>query len=160
LLHKTPEGESKINVSFGLPTKGKSMTPLTVLPTIGIILTALFVLYLATNKEAAQRTMWLFPALLSVAFGGFSVFAVVSEGPLGFWAVHSSSVWGNQVWLDLLFAISIAILFAIPQARALGMRPLPWVIFTLCTGCVGLLAMTARILYLRSRNEQTVKATK
>jgi DMSO reductase anchor subunit len=128
------------------------MAPLAVLPTLGIILAPLFVLYLAIDKNASRRNLWLFPALLSVAFGVLTVFAFVNVGPLGFWTLHITNLWGNQVWLDLLFAVSIAVFFALPQARAVGMNPLPWVIFTVCTGCVGLLAMTSRILYLRGRS--------
>jgi hypothetical protein len=132
------------------------MTPLSILPTLGIVLVPLFVLYLALDKNASQRNMWLFPAVLSVAFGVLTIFAFINAGPLGFWTLHMTNLWGNQVVLDLLFAVSIAVFFALPQARAVGMKPLPWVIFTICTGCIGLLAMNSRILYLRGRSEQTV----
>jgi hypothetical protein len=36
-----------------------------------------------------------------------------------------------------------------PRARALGMRPLPWLLLVVCTGSIGLCAMFARVLYLQ-----------
>ncbi|MCX5739995.1 MAG: hypothetical protein NTZ61_16160, partial [Proteobacteria bacterium] len=73
---------------------------------------------------------------------------------LGFWTEHTRNLWGNQIWIDLLSAVGIAWFLIVPQAKALGMRPLPWLVLVACTGCIGFLAMTARLLYLRDRAPQ------
>lgn len=127
------------------------MPTLSVIPTLGVILVPLFALYLAIDKNATERNIWIFPAILSIAFTVLTVIAFINTGPLGFWHLHVADWWGNQVWMDLLFAVSVALFFVIPQARKLGMTILPWVVFTITTGCVGLLAMTARVLYLRGQ---------
>lgn len=127
------------------------MPTLSIIPTLGIILVPLFALYLAFDKNAVKRNIWIFPAILSIAFAVLTVVAFVYTGPLGFWHLHVADWWGNQVWIDLLLAVAIALFFVIPQARTLGMNVLPWVIFTIITGCIGLLAMTARVLYLRDK---------
>ena len=42
----------------------------------------------------------------------------------------------------------------VPRARALGMRPLPWLALIVGTGSVGLLAMAARMLYLQNSTDR------
>lgn len=95
---------------------------------------------------------WLVPAGVCALFTGWSLYAVAVEGPLGFWAVHTVNAWGNQVWFDLLIAISIGWALILPRARAVGMARWPWLAFVLCTGCIGLSAMLARCLYLENRH--------
>jgi hypothetical protein len=73
---------------------------------------------------------------------------VVLEGPLGFWTEHTRNLWGNQVWIDLLFAVGIAWTFILPRARRVGMSMWPWLGVVVATGCVGLGLMVARCLYL------------
>lgn len=124
------------------------MSVLTTLPLLGL---AAFVAFALTVARGATVRTWLFPAGLAVAFGVFSVVVVAAEGPLGFWTVHSQTLWGNQVWLDLLLALGIGWAFLVPRARALGMRPLPWLLAVLLSGGIGLLAMAARVLYLQER---------
>jgi hypothetical protein len=98
------------------------------------------------------RHVWVVPAALSVLFLGFSLAAVLAEGPVGFWGEHTRSLWGNQIWFDLLLAVCIGWYFAVPQAVALGMRLRLWLALILATGCIGFLAMLARMLYLREHS--------
>lgn len=120
----------------------------------------LFVAFLAISALASGwrwKHRWLFPAGLSAVFLMFSALAVVLEGPLGFWDVHVKGFWGNQVWFDLLLAAGIGWSVLLPQARAVRMRPLPWLLLVVLTGSVGLLAMIARLSYLKVRSaEQSV----
>lgn len=110
-----------------------------------------FVAFAARAALAPDRPTapWWAPAALSVAFLAFSLHAMASTGPLGFWTEHTRNAWGNQIWFDLLLAIGIAWTLILPEARALGMRPLPWLALVLATGCIGLLAMLARLTWLR-----------
>ncbi len=94
---------------------------------------------------------WLAAASASVGFFAFSIAAVVTEGPTGFWPEHTQHLWGNQIWFDLLLAMSIAWVFMAREARALQMRTLAWFAFVVATGSVGAMAMLARILYLKDQ---------
>lgn len=120
-----------------------------ILPLLAGIALVVFVLFWLTPGYSIKTTAWIFPAIVSGLFLAWSLFAVVFEGPLGFWPVHTANAWGNQVWFDLLLAAGIALALMVPEARKLGMRPLPWSVLVLCTGSIGLLAMMARLMYLR-----------
>lgn len=101
--------------------------------------------------QSNDRKRWMAPAALSAIFLLFSLVTVVQEGPFGFWAEHTRSFWGNQVWFDLLLGIGTAFLFFARRAKNVGMNVVAWGIFTLATGSIGLLAAVARLLYLESK---------
>lgn len=121
------------------------------IPAAALVVFLLFAGYVVTADGEPIRNRWMFPAAASLAFLLFSLHAMAAEGMFGFWAEHTRNLWGNQIWLDLLLAVGIAWFFVVPQAKALGMRPAPWLALIVCTGCIGLLAMTARLPYLRDR---------
>jgi hypothetical protein len=125
------------------------------LPAIAGGLFILFGLYVATQDDRDMPKIWLFPAALSLLFLLFSLQTIMTEGLFGFWIEHTTrNLWGNQIWFDLLLAIGIGWFFVVPQAKALGMRPLPWLVLIVCTGSIGFLAMIARLLYLQENAEQ------
>ena len=126
-----------------------------VLPAIAIALFIVAALALLLRQDKAQPGNWLVPAGLAALFLGWSLYAVSAEGPFGFWANHTRTAWGNQVWFDLLLAIGCAWALLLPRARAVGMRPVPWLVLILCTGSIGLLAMLARCLFLEHRQSAT-----
>lgn len=96
----------------------------------------------------SSRQAWIIPATLAPIFLAWSLNAVLREGPLGFWPEHVRNAWGNQIWFDLLLGVGTAFALLAPRARAKGMRLAPWFVAIACTGCVGLLAMAARYLFL------------
>jgi hypothetical protein len=110
-----------------------------------------FVGYMFAALGQGFRLSWRVPAFLSVAFFAWSVWAIVAEGPLGFWDVHAGGLWKNQVWFDLLFAVGIGWYLILPRARAEGMNLRLWVFALPLSGCIGFLAMLARLLYLEER---------
>ena len=128
----------------------------TQLPWLAAILFLFFALSVVSGSASPVRRGWLFPAGLSLLYLAFSLYAVAVEGPLGFWTEHTRNLWGNQIWFDLLLAIGIGWFLIAPQAKALGMRLLPWLLLVLCTGSIGFLAMVARLLYLREHPAKTV----
>ncbi|MFZ9395926.1 MAG: hypothetical protein ACO25F_07700 [Erythrobacter sp.] len=87
-------------------------------------------------------------AALLGGFAGLSAVTIWAEGPLGFVANHSANLWGVQVWYDLVIALSVALVFVAPRARAVGMRVPLYVIATGLLGSIGLLAMVARLFWL------------
>ncbi len=130
------------------------MTLFDILPLLAGLATATFVLALALRPHPLGPDAWIGAAILCAAFSGWSLFAILTGGPLGFWVEHTRNAWGVQIWFDLLLAASCALVVMVPQARGLGMRPLPWVVLVICSGAIGLLAMLARILYLKARAPQ------
>ena len=101
------------------------------------------------SGNSSKKSVWLLPAGLCVLFFAWSLAAVIHEGPLGFWPEHTRHLWGNQIWFDLLLSIGVGWALLVPQAKVVNMRPLPWFVLIACTGSIGLLAMFARLLYLR-----------
>jgi hypothetical protein len=125
------------------------MTMATLHAAVALGAAAVFALIVATVTLRRKPTSdWRVPVVLATCFGLFSVATVAVEGPLGFWAEHTRSLWGNQVWIDLLFAVGIAWAFILPRARRVGMSTWPWLGFVVATGCIGLGLMVARCLYL------------
>ncbi|MEL6360996.1 MAG: hypothetical protein AAFR21_07905 [Pseudomonadota bacterium] len=98
-----------------------------------------------------NRRTWQLPLLLLVAFSAWSIFAVVTEGPFGFWPEHIRNNWGNQIWFDLLLALGAAFSLMASRAKQLGMSPLGWLVFICLTGSIGMLAMLTRYLYLSEK---------
>jgi len=107
--------------------------------------------FVVSAKKPAVWPAWTVPAVLTVLFGGYTLWVVAAEGPLGFWQNHVTNLWGLQVWWDLIIAIAVGFFLLQPRARAVGMNPWPWVPVMFCTGSIGLLAMLARMLFLESR---------
>ncbi len=126
-----------------------------VLPIVAGLLFVGVTLTLLARPTSGQGGGWLVPAAFAAAFLGWSLYTVGAEGPLGFWPNHTANAWGNQVWFDLLLAIGTAWALLLPRARAVGMRPLPWLVLIAASGSIGLLAMVARCLMLESKRTQS-----
>ncbi len=118
-----------------------------ILAALGFIAFAL-TLAIAPPRSEPHPNAWMFPATLCVVFLGWTLYALASDGLVAIWQEISRSLWSNQIFIDLLIAAAIALAFLVPEARRLGMKPLPWAI---ATGCIALLAMLARMLFLRAR---------
>jgi hypothetical protein len=126
------------------------MVSTSVLPIVGGVFFVLFGLSTAFGASIKSKNIWILPALLSLAFFALSVQAVIAEGQMGFWEEHTHSVWGNQIWFDLLFAASIGWLFILPRARAANMNLPVWFLAIASSGNIAFLAMVSRLLYLES----------
>jgi len=103
----------------------------------------------AVVSEVRPSKAWILPAVGSLVFFGFSLVAVLQEGPTGFWPEHTRNLWGNQIWFDLLLSVLVGWTLMVPQAKAQGMRPLLWLVLVIATGSIGFLAMLSRLLYLK-----------
>ncbi len=123
------------------------MTLFQILPAIAFAAAAIFVLT-RTGETAPKSGLWRIPAALSALFVAWTAYTIATEGVLLVWTNHSTNAWGNQVWFDLLLAVSISFAALAPMAKRQGMALLPWALFVISTASIGLLAMLARILYL------------
>ena len=132
------------------------MTMLQVLPVLAYAGCVGTIIAIATGSSVSDRTRWLIPAVLGVAFILFSLFQVSQDGIVQFWINHTTDLTGNQVWLDLVMAVTIGFYLLAPRARAVGMPLLPWGIAVFATACIALLPMLARVIWLE--NAQNGKA--
>jgi hypothetical protein len=126
------------------------MNFVTLAPAVAV---ATVVAYMLAARPAARPgpLAWVTPALLSAAFLAFSGVTIAREGVFGFWANHTASLWGNQVWFDLLIAVALGWTLLLPRLRAAGLRPAPWLAFVVLTASIGLLALLSRLLWLEAR---------
>jgi uncharacterized membrane protein YhaH (DUF805 family) len=93
---------------------------------------------------------WWVPAFFSAAFLAYSLWPILTLGPLGFWPEHVSDLWSVQIFFDLLCSATVAWALLVPRARAVGMGPWPWLALIAATGSIGVLAMLARVLQRES----------
>lgn len=119
------------------------------LGTLAIALASVAVI--TQHKKHVPWPAWLYPAGLCIVFAAWSVGAVITEGPLGFWANHTVNMWGIQVWVDLLMAVGAAYFLLLPRARAVGMKSEVWIILICVSGSIGLFVMLARMLFLERK---------
>jgi hypothetical protein len=104
------------------------------------------------SSDVRPKATWAFPAILCALFTAWSLYTAMMEGPTGFWPEHNRNLWGYQIWFDLLLAIGIGWTLIVPRAREQGMRLFPWLALILLTGCIGVSAMFARLLFLEGRS--------
>lgn len=94
-----------------------------------------------------RQPAWQLPALLCLAFTGWTGFAIANDGLVPLWDLFTGSAWGVQVGIDLLLAFATAWGLALPRLRAAGMAPMAWFVLICCTGSIGVMAMLARLLW-------------
>lgn len=100
-----------------------------------------------------SKSSWILAASVSAAFLVLSLGVMAREGLGALWGALQVNAWAPQVFLDLVLAAVTALVLAAPRAHRVGIRMAPWVILTLLTGSIGLLALVARIFYLEGRTK-------
>lgn len=129
------------------------MTLFNILPLLALLPVVLIALSTLGPSSPPRKMAWALTAIFCAVFTVWTIIAVLQEGLLGFWPNHSQDFWGNQVWFDLLMAFTMTWVLIVPRAKAQGMKLPFWLIFTLCSGSIGLSAMLARLLFLeRAKN--------
>lgn len=127
------------------------MTLLTLLPILALTPVLVITLTALRSGGSVQKHAWKIATVFCAGFIAWSVAAILREGPTGFWPVHTQTLWGNQVWFDLLMALTMAWVLIVPRAKAAGMKLPLWLLFILCSGSIGFSAMLARMFFLESR---------
>lgn len=128
------------------------MTLLQVLPILAAVLFVIIAVTALLKTSPSANRNWQLPAILFGVFLVFSLYTVAVDGLIGFWNNHTQNASGNQVWFDLLLAIGIGWVLILPRARAQNMRLPLWLLFIMCSGCIGLLAMVSRLFWLENKN--------
>ncbi len=75
--------------------------------------------------------------VLLIPFLVLTVYAVSQVGYVGIFDYHRHSPAGWQVIVDLVIAILLIILWMIPNAKAAGRNPWPFVVISLFLGSIG-----------------------
>ena len=85
----------------------------------------------------------LFSSITLVLFGAFSVWVVSEIGYLGIVEYHLPHPAGWQVFIDLVIACILLLAIIVPDAKAKGRNPWPFVVLTVLLGSIGPLAYFA-----------------
>ena len=122
------------------------------MPSLPLLALVGLVVFLACAIPAGRSRIarWHVPAAVCAAFFAYSLWPILTMGPLGFLPEHVRNPWSVQIGFDLLCAIGVGWALLAPRARAAGVVPWPWLALILATGSIGLLAMLARVLYRES----------
>ena len=124
----------------------------TIVPAVAAIVVAIAGIGAALGAHASGRPMrWQIPALLAAAFFAASLIPIQTGGAFGFWAEHTRNDWNNQIFLDLLLCAGCAYFLLLDRARTVAMQVFPWFVAIAASGSIGLLAMTARVLFLEEK---------
>jgi hypothetical protein len=126
------------------------MTMLQILPPLAYAGAALIMMWVALGSRGGPAT-WGLVAGAGVGFALFTGVTLGAEGLMQFWVNHSATYTGNQVWFDLLIAVTISFHLMAPRARAVGMALVPWAIAVILTASVALLPMLARLWWLEAQ---------
>ena len=125
------------------------MSPYAIAAAAALVAVLAAIVHIVANRPQAGNPG--LATVLAAAFGAYSAWTIAREGPLGFWPNHTQNLWGVQVWVDLLSAVTIALLFIAPRARAAGMNVPLWTVLVAATASIGLFAMVARLFWLERR---------
>lgn len=86
-----------------------------------------------------MRRKTLLPLLILVPFTIFTADVVLDEGLRGLIATHETG-WGQQVFADLVIALTLFLVWMVPDARRRGLPAWPFVLATLLLGSIGALS--------------------
>ncbi len=104
----------------------------------------------ATHTRGMKRST-LLPLLLLIPFTVFTAKVMIDEGLSGLIATHQSG-WGQQVFLDLVIALTLFLVWMVPDARRHGLAAWPFVLATALLGSIGALSyMVVRSLVPQRR---------
>lgn len=129
------------------------------LPDLRVVAVAAMVVFIGVALQITQSRRrvswpaWLVPAAALLPLVALSALAMLREGPFGFIASQTSSLWGMLIWFNLLMSLAAAFFLLQNRARDAGMKSEVWVLLVAFTAGMGLLAMLARMLYLERRSE-------
>lgn len=78
--------------------------------------------------------------ILIITLSAFLTFTALALWYHGYWGIlepHFQSFGAAQVFVDLVIALSLFLVWMWRDARAAGRNPWPWVVLTLTTGSIG-----------------------
>jgi len=91
-------------------------------------------------KEIPMKLRLFSVIAVFAAFSIYTAIVVVDHGYTGFVELALTGGWGAQVFIDLCIALTLFMLWMVPDARGRGIPAWPYVVAILTTGSVGALA--------------------
>ncbi|MEM1081806.1 MAG: hypothetical protein AAGH65_09525 [Pseudomonadota bacterium] len=122
--------------------------------TIGImsfILAASAMALIHSTKERVSWPAWLVPLIVVIPVIGWTGYTLVDEGLGSFFPMLMQTKWGLLIWIDRLLCLTVAYYLLQNRARSAGMKSDLWVLAIVTTGCIGVLLMLARMVYLEDQ---------
>ncbi len=89
------------------------------------------------NIETDSRLIKMILLAVTVLFSVLTALAVWQNGVLGIFEHQFKNFGGIQVWVDLVIALSIFMVWMWRDAEAANRNPWPWIIITLAAGSFG-----------------------
>lgn len=83
-------------------------------------------------------------AVILADFAALSAYAVAHHGVVGFFTLHLTNSAGIQVFVDLVIALSIVMVWMWHDARRHDINPVPYILLTLVLGSMGPLVYLIR----------------
>jgi protein-S-isoprenylcysteine O-methyltransferase Ste14 len=77
---------------------------------------------------------------LLLGFTAYSLMVVAGHGYTGFLELAAREPWGMQILLDLTIALGLFTFWLVPDAKARGIAPWPYVVGIVALGSIGALA--------------------
>ena len=74
------------------------------------------------------------------AFTIYTAFVVADHGYTGFISLAMGGGWGLQIFIDLVIALTLFLIWMVPDARGRGIPYAPYAILVLAAGSIGALA--------------------
>ena len=78
--------------------------------------------------------------IMFVAFTAYTGVVVMDHGYTGFLALAAEGGWGAQIFIDLVIALTMFLVWMVPDARERGIPSVPYALAILTTGSIGALA--------------------
>ncbi len=75
-----------------------------------------------------------------MGFTAYSLTVVAGHGYFGFLELAAAEPWGMQLFLDLCIALCLFTFWMVPDARARGITPWPYLLAVVTLGSIGALA--------------------
>lgn len=91
-----------------------------------------------------MNTKQLAAAVILIVFSAFTVYAVYQHGYIGLFEQALANAATVQVFLDLVIALGLALLWMWQDAQKHDIAPLPYIVLTLTLGSIGPLLYLVR----------------
>ena len=75
--------------------------------------------------------------IVLLAFTALTVLTLIHHGATGIFSHQFANLAGMQVFLDLVIALALFLVWMWRDARAAGRNPWPWLFLTLAVGSIG-----------------------
>ncbi|MDX1497665.1 MAG: hypothetical protein R3352_08930, partial [Salinisphaeraceae bacterium] len=82
-----------------------------------------------------NKKLWIL-YIIFIDFVIFTGYVVYQEGYFGFLDLALGSLWGGQVFIDLVIALLLFLTWMLGDAKARGVTAWPYVVGTFCLGSI------------------------